>query len=444
MIPRSARGNCRASKAENPAVGEGGFDTRHRCRATSPDVAAPTSRCRTLRLASTGRREAEDIRRRRHHGRDEFPQRRLQEGYDAECVAVACPGKDRVFTRGRPGWGHKNTTPPTRKTAPTGVAVAMAFARGAPSTYVEPRCWTVACRHRRRHCQPTEASPEGPRRAGCSQQPHSCVGRHPLRSGYMQTWTYPATRVTLPHAEAVVGTSAHRRRCRRHRMDGSSCSRGMAGSGGRGAGAALPPRPCRRTGPSRSHAAIDPRWGAPSSVPASSIDRQAQPCADPPGRPPDPLKEAPDPAQRCPTAAGPRRHRRSIGRLAPAGRLRRPGLRNNGSAHGDGKSGRRSTGAASTTPGMGNTTAARTTARVARTKSALPPPSSRACASRHPLRRRQGERERREDARRRRGKEPPCRLRERRGGMLVGYPFAAPKFRFKYHIFVCNLNQLKL
>ena len=204
MIPRPARGDYRASKAENPAVGEGGFDTRHRCRATSPDAAAPTSRCRTRRLASTGRREAEDIRRRRHHGRDEFPQRRLQEGYDAESAAVACPGMDRVFTRGRHGWGHKNTTPPSRKTAPTGVAVAKAFAGGAPSTYVEPRCWTVACRHRRRHCHPAEASPEGHRRAGCSQQPHSCVGRHPLRSGNMQNWTYPATRVTLPHAEAVA------------------------------------------------------------------------------------------------------------------------------------------------------------------------------------------------------------------------------------------------
>ena len=123
MIPRPARGDCRASKAENPTVGEGGLDTRHRCRATSPDAAAPTSRCRTRRLASTGRREVEDIRRRRQHGQDEISQRRLQEGYDAECIAVACPGKDQVFTRGRHGWGHKNMTPPTRKTAPTGVAV---------------------------------------------------------------------------------------------------------------------------------------------------------------------------------------------------------------------------------------------------------------------------------------------------------------------------------
>ena len=135
-IPRPARGDCRASKAEDPAVGEGEFDPRHRCRTTSPDAAAPTSRCRTRRLASTGRREAEDIRRRRHHSRDEFPQRRLQEGYDAKYVAVTCPGKDWVFTRGKHGWGHKNTTPPTRKTAHTGVAVAKAFARGVPSTNI--------------------------------------------------------------------------------------------------------------------------------------------------------------------------------------------------------------------------------------------------------------------------------------------------------------------
>ena len=125
-----------------------------------------------------GAEEAEDIRRRRHHGRDELPQRRLQEGYAADSAAVACPGMDRVSTRGRHGWGHKNTTPPTRKTTPTVVAVAKAFTRDAPSTNVEPRCRTVACRHRRHHCHPTEAPPEGHRRVGCSRQPHSCVGRH--------------------------------------------------------------------------------------------------------------------------------------------------------------------------------------------------------------------------------------------------------------------------
>ena len=58
--------------------------------------------------------------------------------------------------------------------------------------------------HRRRHCHPAEAPPEGHRRAGCSQRPHSCISRHPLRTGNMQSWTYPATRVTLPHAEAIA------------------------------------------------------------------------------------------------------------------------------------------------------------------------------------------------------------------------------------------------
>jgi hypothetical protein len=62
------------------------------------------------------------IRHTRHRDRVEIPQRRLQEGYDVQCGAVARPGMDRVFIRGRYCWG--DTTPPAGKAAPTGIVIA--------------------------------------------------------------------------------------------------------------------------------------------------------------------------------------------------------------------------------------------------------------------------------------------------------------------------------
>lgn len=100
-------------------------------------------------------------------------------------------------------------TPSTGKMAPTGVTVAKAFTEGAPLRRAKD-AGSRAGRHRRCHCP---AIPQKPLQRGTdaptAQQPHSCVGRHPLQTGNVQKLTFSAARVTLPHAEAVVG-----RRCR--------------------------------------------------------------------------------------------------------------------------------------------------------------------------------------------------------------------------------------
>ena len=186
MIPRPARGDCRASKAEpQPSEKEG---------STRVIVAElhPLMQQLQLRDAELAVSQQPGVERRR----------------------TSAGGDITAETNFHNDAFRKGTTPNASLSLVqewTGFSPVedMAVARGAPSTYVEPRCWTVACRHRRRHCHPAEASPEGHRHTDCSQQLHSCVGRHPLRSGNMQKLTYPATRVTLPHTEAVA---SYRRR----------------------------------------------------------------------------------------------------------------------------------------------------------------------------------------------------------------------------------------
>jgi hypothetical protein len=105
-----ARGECHASEA-NPAVEEG-VDRAPRSRRRPPQE--------TL---------------------SRIPPRRLQEGYDVECAAVARPGMERVFTHGRRCWGCDALN---RVAASTGVTVAR-LAPQEPQHRRRLRCRTPAC-----------------------------------------------------------------------------------------------------------------------------------------------------------------------------------------------------------------------------------------------------------------------------------------------------------
>jgi hypothetical protein len=70
--------------------------------------------------------------------------------------------------------------------------------------------------------RPTIACSEGRRRAGCTQQPHSCVGRHPLRPGYAKPDLTPPLashrRTPRPPLTNVVSSGTRRYRCQHCRQ----------------------------------------------------------------------------------------------------------------------------------------------------------------------------------------------------------------------------------
>ena len=70
---------------------KGGFASYHYCRATSTDVATPTSRCKSPLHMHTGHREVKSINRRWCRGHDILQKRHLLEGNDVRDATVACP-----------------------------------------------------------------------------------------------------------------------------------------------------------------------------------------------------------------------------------------------------------------------------------------------------------------------------------------------------------------
>ena len=205
MIPRPAHGDCRASKAETQPPEEG---------STRVIVAELHPLMQQLRLhdaeLAVSRQSGAERQRTSAEGDITAKTNFHSDAFRKGTTPIAPSSLVQEWT-GFPPWktwlGAQEHDAPSKENGAHRHRRRQGFrgfARGAPSTNVELRCRTVACRHRRRHRHPAEAPPKGHRRAGCSQQPHSCVSRHPLQSGNMQRWTYPATRVTLPHAEAVA------------------------------------------------------------------------------------------------------------------------------------------------------------------------------------------------------------------------------------------------
>ena len=99
----------------------------------APHAATPTSRCKT----HTEALGSKNIRPEGHRSHDTIQMRCLQEGSDANGATIARPQWSGISPLDVNARG--NTTPPTGKAAPYGVAVAQAFAQKPTSAYAGPR-----------------------------------------------------------------------------------------------------------------------------------------------------------------------------------------------------------------------------------------------------------------------------------------------------------------